>query len=152
MILEDTNLDVPLITFVIFWTVLSVMDSVLESFGDLAREERESDDLGSDLDPLLPSSSLSPPRKELDFFNLVVEIEGWGEGGWDDSLARAPNNCRGHVCQTILQGKFSKVWMKMGNFWIFCICHVNSHLGPSRRCLDGLTSISGSGSFTRDSC
>ena len=76
MILEDTNLDVPLITFVIFWTVLSVMDSVLESFGDLAREERESDDLGSDLDPLLPSSSLSPPRKELDFFNLVVEIEG----------------------------------------------------------------------------
>ena len=77
MILEDTYLDVPLITFVIFWTVLSVMDSVLESFGDLAREERESDDLGSDLDPLLlPSSSLSPPRKELDFFNLVVEIEG----------------------------------------------------------------------------
>ena len=45
MILEDTNLDVPLITFVIFWTVLSVMDSVLESFGDLAREERESEAL-----------------------------------------------------------------------------------------------------------
>ena len=80
---EDTYLDVPLITFVIFWTVLSVMDSVLESLGDLAREERESDDLGSDLDPLpFPSSSLSPPRNELDFFNLVeVLIEGWGDGG-----------------------------------------------------------------------
>ena len=70
----------PLITFVIFETVLSVMDSVLESFGDLAREERESEDLGSDLAPL-PSSSLSPPRKELDFFNLVVVTDGCGDGG-----------------------------------------------------------------------
>ena len=77
---RDTNLEVPLITFVIFWTVLSVMDSVLESFGDLAREERESEDLGSDLAPL-PSSSLSPPRKELDFFNFVVVIDGCGDGG-----------------------------------------------------------------------
>ena len=77
---RDTNLEVPLITFVIFWTVLSVMDSVLESFGDLAREERESEDLGSDLAPL-PSSSLSPPRKELDFFNLVAVTDGCGDGG-----------------------------------------------------------------------
>ena len=83
-------LDVPLMTFVIFWTVLSVMDSVLESFGDLAREERESEALWSSLAP----SSLSPPRKELDFFNLLVATEGWGDGGWDDSFARAPNSCK----------------------------------------------------------
>jgi hypothetical protein len=34
----DSDLEVPRITFVIFWTVLSVIDSVLESFGDLARD------------------------------------------------------------------------------------------------------------------
>jgi len=46
--------------------------------GDLARDERDSEDLGSDLDL---SSSLSPPLKELDFFNLGFVTDGWGEGG-----------------------------------------------------------------------
>lgn len=88
----DSDLDVPLITFVIFWTVLSVIDSVRESLGDLVLEVRVSPAVP---DPVLTlvSSSLSPLRKDPDFLSLFP-VPGSGEEGdgvWAGSLARAPS-------------------------------------------------------------
>jgi len=85
----DSDLLVPRITLVIFCTVRSVMDSALDSLGDLA----------SPASPSLASpSSPEPPRKELDFFSLEegwgegLALGGWGEGGWLGSFARAPSS------------------------------------------------------------
>lgn len=87
-----SDLLVPLITLLIFCTVLSVIDSALDSLGDLA----------SPASPAAPSPSPSrppsPPRKELDLRSLagwgeaLAALAGWGEGGRAGSLARAPSS------------------------------------------------------------
>lgn len=91
----DSDLLVPLMTLVIFWTVLSVIDSVLDSLGDLVVAARVSEcEPEPDLEDLPCSSSLSAPlRKLADFLSLEEEEGGWGEEGWQGgSLARAPSS------------------------------------------------------------
>jgi len=92
----DSDLDVPLITFVIFWTVLSVIDSVRESLGDLVLETVRPVSCPWTPDPVLTLvsvSSLSPLRKDPDFLSLfpVAVCGEEGEGVWAGSLARAPS-------------------------------------------------------------
>ena len=58
----ESDLEEPLITFEIFWMVLSPMDSVRLNFGDLAADSMDSMELDEEL---LDLSSL----KELLFFN-----------------------------------------------------------------------------------
>jgi len=94
----DSDLEVPLMTLLIFWTVLSVIDSVLDSLGDLVAAADDSAVVVAETvfeDDLDDSSSLSADLKDPDFLSLVFEEAlGWGEEGEPigplDSFDRAP--------------------------------------------------------------
>lgn len=77
----ESEREEPRITLVIFWTVLSVMDSVRDSLGDLTPELSPEDlFFASTAITLSPVLGWSAPAcwsslKELDFFSLQLEAD-----------------------------------------------------------------------------